>query len=82
MNIILFGATGLMGRTVYERALRLGYHVRVFVRNPDALGELRERVECVKGDVLDAAAVCTAVVDRDAVISTLPMAFNCWRARR
>ena len=70
MNILVFGATGPLGRCVVDRALSAGHHVTAFVRTPGRLGPhpgLRE----VTGDVLDMHAVRAAVPGHDAVISAL-----------
>ena len=56
MNILVFGATGPLGRRVVDRALSAGHQVTAFVRTPGRLGPhpgLRE----VTGDVLDTHAV-------------------------
>ncbi len=70
MNVLIFGATGPLGRRIVEAALAAGHHVTAFVRTPGRLGPqpgLRE----VTGDVLDARAVAAAVPGHDAVISAL-----------
>ncbi len=70
MNIIVFGATGPLGRCVVEAGLSAGHQVTVFARTPGRLGRhagLRE----VTGDVLDAATVATAVPGHNAVVSAL-----------
>jgi putative NADH-flavin reductase len=70
MNIIVFGATGPLGRRVVDRALSAGHQVTAFVRTSGRLSShpsLRE----VTGDVLDANAVTAAVPGHDAVISAL-----------
>ena len=59
MKIVVFGATGTIGRQVVEQALQRGHDVTAFVRDP-------AKVQCsdvraVQGDVHDAAAVRTAV---------------------
>jgi putative NADH-flavin reductase len=70
MNIIVFGATGPLGRCVVGSALSAGHHVTAFVRAPGRLAPdpgLRE----VTGDVLDASAVAAAIPGHDVVISAL-----------
>jgi len=70
MNVLIFGATGPLGRRIVEAALAAGHHVTAFVRTPGRLGPhpgLRE----VTGDVLDAHAVAAAVAGHHAVISAL-----------
>lgn len=70
MNILVFGATGPLGRGVTDRALSAGHHVTAFVRTPGRLSP-RPGLREVTGDVLDARAVAAAVPGHDAVISAL-----------
>jgi putative NADH-flavin reductase len=70
MNVVVFGATGPLGRRVVDAALSAGHQVTAFVRTPGRLEphpSLREQA----GDVLDAQAVAAAVAGHDAVISAL-----------
>jgi putative NADH-flavin reductase len=70
MNVLVFGATGPLGRRVVDRALSAGHRVTVFVRTPGRLDPhpgLRE----VTGDVLGPHDVAAAVPGHDAVISAL-----------
>ncbi len=56
MHVVVFGATGPLGRRIVEAARPAGHQVTAFVRTPGRLGTqagLRE----VTGDVLDARAV-------------------------
>ena len=71
MNIAVFGATGRTGKQVVEQALERGYEVTAFARNPEKLGELRERIQVIQGDVQDKEKVSQAVAAADAVISVL-----------
>ncbi|MRG60729.1 NAD(P)H-binding protein [Agromyces sp. CFH 90414] len=68
-TIALFGATGKTGRRVLHRALDAGYDVRALVRDPDALDVQHERLTVIRGDVLDPAAVDSAVAGSDVVLS-------------
>jgi uncharacterized protein YbjT (DUF2867 family) len=70
MNLLVFGATGPLGRCVVEAALSAGYRVTVFARTPGRLGQ-RPGLREVIGDVLDARAVAAAVPGHHAVISAL-----------
>jgi putative NADH-flavin reductase len=71
MKVIVFGATGSVGRLVVEQALREGHDVTAFTRNPARIPQARERLQIVQGDVTDPGAVRQAVSDHDAVIVTL-----------
>jgi uncharacterized protein YbjT (DUF2867 family) len=60
--MLVYGATGKAGSLVVERALRDGWSVVAFVRNPDkVLAELRSKITIVKGDLCDANSVAAAV---------------------
>ena len=70
MRILVFGATGPLGRQVVDQALSAGHHVTAFVRAPGRL-DPRPGLQEMTGDVLDAGAVAAAVPGHDAVISAL-----------
>ncbi len=70
MNIVIFGATGPLGRRITQAALADGYQVTAFVRTTGRLDPhpgLREAT----GDVLDPGSVGAAMPGHDAVISAL-----------
>ena len=71
MNVLVVGATGSIGSAVVRAALERGHTVTVFVRSPEKLGELADRVRVLEGDLTDAGAVASGVVGQDAVISAL-----------
>jgi putative NADH-flavin reductase len=71
MKVVVFGATGRTGRLLVEGALARGHDVTAFVRAPNKLGALRDRVRVVHGDVLDGGAVSDAVDGQEAVLVAL-----------
>lgn len=78
MKVIIFGATGAVGKLCLTGALAKGHKVTVFVRDAGRLPkEVSQRaltegdVNVLQGDVLDAAAVTAAVKGQDAVIICL-----------
>jgi uncharacterized protein YbjT (DUF2867 family) len=71
MQIMVIGATGEIGNAVTRAALERGHDVTAFVRSPEKLGSLRDRVRVVVGDLADADAVAAAVAGHDAVVSAL-----------
>lgn len=71
MKVVVFGATGRTGRLLVEGALARGHDVTAFVRAPNKLGALRDRVRVVRGDVLDGGAVSDAVDGQEAVLVAL-----------
>ncbi len=74
MRVLVTGGTGFIGSHVTMALLAAGHEVRLLVRDPDKAHRLlTERgmpagVDVVRGDVLDACAVRTAVTGCDAVV--------------
>jgi putative NADH-flavin reductase len=71
MKIAILGSTGFLGKVLLGEALRAGYQVRTLVRNPDKLGEFRNRVEFIQGNVFDANDIEETVLGTQAVLSTV-----------
>ncbi len=62
MRVMVFGATGELGRECVAQSLDAGHDVSVYVRNPGKLDPaIRERVTVHEGDGLDGAAVAKAL---------------------
>jgi putative NADH-flavin reductase len=72
MQIIVFGASGSVGKKIVAQALGMDHTVTAFLRNPESLSEMQHRnLKLVKGDVLNAASVETAMPHHDAVFCAL-----------
>ncbi|MFC5401356.1 NAD(P)-dependent oxidoreductase [Cohnella soli] len=71
MKVIVFGATGGTGRQVVEQAIESGHEVTVVARNPEAVDIRNERLEVVRGDVLNLDSFSERIAGKDAVISAL-----------
>jgi len=71
MKLLVLGATGDIGEAVLQAAVTAGHDVTAFVRSPDKLGDVRDRLQVIKGDLTDAAAVASAMTGTDAVISAI-----------
>ena len=71
MKLIVFGATGTIGRHVVDRALAQGHEVTAFARAPGALDSTDPKLTRAAGDVLDRDAVADAVRGHDAAIVAL-----------
>src|ERR1700759_790875 len=70
MRIIIFGATGGIGRLLVEQALTQGHAVTAFVRDPAKLPQ-RAALRVVAGDLFDTDAVSDAIDGQRAVFSAL-----------
>jgi len=68
MNLLIFGATGTVGRPLVSEALAQGHQVTAFVRDPDKFAKTHERLRVVRGDALLASDVNRAVQGHDAVL--------------
>lgn len=71
MKVLVFGATGSVGRHVVEQGLERGHEVTAFVRDPSGLDAAREGLTVFRGDVLDAASVERAVRGQEAVLCSV-----------
>jgi putative NADH-flavin reductase len=71
MKIAIFGSTGFLGKVLLEMALDKGYQVKTLVRNPDKLGEFRDRVEFIHGNILNVNDIKMTVSGTEVVISTV-----------
>ena len=71
MELIVFGSTGATGRQVVTQALEQGHDVTAFARNPEKLDQKHEKLQVIKGDVLDFASVERAIQGQDVVLCTL-----------
>ncbi len=71
MNIAVFGATGLTGRLVVERALAKGHRVTALVRNPDIVSLKHEQLTIIGGSPTSPADVEACVRGADVVIHCL-----------
>jgi putative NADH-flavin reductase len=71
MKLVLFGATGNVGRRIAAEALRRGHEVVGVVRDPAAVESPEPPVHLVKGDATDADRVAEIVRGADAVVSAI-----------
>jgi putative NADH-flavin reductase len=71
MKIVVFGATGNVGKRVVAESLRRGHEVIGVVRDPAAVRSPDPRVKLVKGDATDAESVAKVVKGADAVVSAI-----------
>jgi putative NADH-flavin reductase len=71
MKLVIFGATGTVGRQVVEQALEQGHTVTAFARNLTKLDIQHPHLGFAQGDVMDASAVEQAIRGQDAVVCVL-----------
>jgi putative NADH-flavin reductase len=71
MKIIVFGATGSIGRLVVEQALAAGHDVTAFTRDSSRMTGHDPKLRVVQGEVTHLDTVVDAVTGHDAVIVTL-----------
>jgi putative NADH-flavin reductase len=71
MKIVVVGAAGGIGRHVVEQSLQAGHLVTAFLRDPAKLRLRHERLAIVRGDVLDADALRSAIAGHEAVVSAI-----------
>lgn len=69
MKLIVFGATGGVGKLFVQQAVAKGHEVTAFVRTPEKMDV--QGVKIIQGDAFDAQAVAQAIVGQDAVVSCL-----------
>lgn len=70
-KIIVFGATGKVGRRVVKYALAAGHQVTAFVRNPADFPKYESRLLLFVGDALEPVALEKALEEHEVVISAL-----------
>jgi uncharacterized protein len=67
MNVVLYGASGMIGSRILQELLRRGHTVTAVVRNPGEITATGAKV--VKGDVTDQASVAATAKGAEAAIS-------------
>ena len=77
MNIIVFGATGMVGKQLVQQALFKGHHVKAFGRNVYTTDFLNnDNLQLVQGALFDEGEVYKAIKGCDAVLSALGGGFD------
>lgn len=71
MKVIIFGATGGIGRQLVTQTLALGHDVTAFARFRGGQAGLQNNVAIVAGDVTDAETVHDAIKGQNAVLCAL-----------
>lgn len=77
MKIIIFGATGTIGKHLVEQSLGKGYEVLAFSRNKDNLNKFNHpSLIKIEGDVLNPKDVQNAIKDQEVIIIVLGSGSN------
>lgn len=71
MKVLIFGATGQLGRHVTTAALQANHQVVAFARNPEKIKLENPALHYHAGDILNMSDVSSAVAQCDAVIVTI-----------
>lgn len=71
MRLVVFGATGSIGRHLVEQALANGHEVTAFSRSGRAATDAEGSLRIQRGDVLVPDAVAQAISGQEAVLCTL-----------
>ncbi|MEJ2495819.1 MAG: NAD(P)H-binding protein [Ignavibacteriaceae bacterium] len=71
MKIAILGSSGFLGKVVLKKALDEGYQIKTLVRNPEKLGELKDKVEFCQGCVTKIDKLEETIKGAEAVISTI-----------
>ena len=71
MKVIVFGATGTVGRLAVENLLRAGHTVTAFARSPQNLNLSDANPRLIAGDAMNLSDVMDAVAGHEAVVVTL-----------
>lgn len=67
-KILIYGATGKVGSQAVNEALNRGHMVTAVSRDPAKITQTHDRLETVKGDVLDPESVASLAAGQDVVI--------------
>ena len=68
MNVLVFGASGGIGRWVVHYALQNGHRVTAYVRHPEKMQQEDGNLTVVQGEITDRGKVMDALAGQDAVI--------------
>ncbi len=71
MKIVVFGATGIVGKAVVNEALNKGHKVTVLTRNARKITTQHKHLHVVEGNVMDRSIVHHVLKEQEAVIQTL-----------
>lgn len=71
MNVVIFGATGIVGKAILKEALQKGHNVTALTRKASKITVADSKLRVVEGDVTDRSVLRKVLKGQDAVIQTL-----------
>lgn len=71
MNVLIFGATGPTGQELVKQALKKGHKITILARTPGKIALYNDKINIIKGDVLNYDDVEKAMKGQDVVLSAL-----------
>jgi putative NADH-flavin reductase len=69
LKLVVLGATGGTGLELVKQALGRGHFVTAFVRSPERLKGLQDRITVRQGDLLNSVSLEQALQGQDAIVS-------------
>jgi putative NADH-flavin reductase len=69
LKLVVLGATGGTGVELVKQAVERGHLVTAFVRSPELLKDLQDRINVKHGDLLNTVELQQVIQDHDAVLS-------------
>jgi putative NADH-flavin reductase len=71
MKIAILGSTGFVGKVLIKKAITTGYQVKTLARYPEKLGDIKDKVEVIKGSISEPSAIEATIAGTEAVLSTI-----------
>lgn len=68
MNVLIFGASGGIGKWAVEYALQDGHHVTAYVRHPEKVQITSDHLTLIQGQITDKEKITKALSGQNAVI--------------
>lgn len=70
-QITIFGAMGMVGRSLLQKAIDGGLKVKILAQSKEKLGELSKDVDVVEGNYFDTSKLQKALEGSSAILSTI-----------
>ena len=71
MKLALFGSTCTIGKILVKKALERGHEVNVLVRNPEKLGDLKNRIRIIHGNYSNEKDLENTISGINAILSAI-----------